>query len=61
MQKLYDEVNNLYHEHNMYGLSTYEEFDELLQSKNLYPMFNVVRKTRPVGRPKKDIAKEDSK
>ena len=61
MQKLYDEVDNLYHEHNMYGLSSYEEFDELLQSKNLYPMFNVVRKTRPVGRPKKDIAKEDSK
>ena len=61
MQKLYDEVDNLYHEHNMYGLSSYEEFEELLQSKNLYPKFGVVRKTRPVGKPKKDIAKEDSK
>lgn len=44
----------LYHEAKIRAGVTYEEFEKSLASANLYPLCNVVRKTNPVGHPKKE-------
>lgn len=44
----------LYHESKIRAGVTYEEFEKSLASANLYPLCNVVRKTNPVGHPKKE-------
>lgn len=55
---LKDKVEELYYETKMSVGVSYDEFEEMLQTKNLYATYNVVRKSKPVGRPKKETIKE---
>jgi hypothetical protein len=49
-------ANEIYHEAKIRSRVTYEEFENALASKNLYPLCSVIRKSNPVGRPKAEKA-----
>ncbi len=49
---LYTKAKDLYHHAKITPGISNEEFEESLASKNLYPLCNVIRKTKPRGRPK---------
>jgi hypothetical protein len=49
-------ANEIYHEAKIRSGVTYEEFENALASKNLYPLCSVIRKSNPVGRPKAEKA-----
>jgi hypothetical protein len=51
--RLFSLVRDLYNEAMATSKYSNDEFDILLQTKNLYPMLQIVRKTKPRGRPKK--------
>ena len=53
-EALYVKSKNLYNAAQKNPNMSFEKFDEQLQSCNLYPKCNVVRKTRKRGRPKKN-------
>ena len=50
-------VEELYHAAKIRSGVTYEEFEESLKSKNLYPLCGVTRKSNPVGHPKKETVR----
>lgn len=54
--RLKAKANELYHEAKIHAGVTYEEFENALASKNLYPLCSVIRKSNPVGRPKAEKA-----
>lgn len=47
-------ADELYHEAKIHSGVTYEDFQKSLESKNLYPLCGVERKSKPVGHPKKE-------
>lgn len=47
-------AEGLYHEAKIHSGVTYEDFQKSLESKNLYPLCGVERKSKPVGHPKKE-------
>lgn len=49
-------ANELYHQAKIRSGVTYEEFENALASKNLYPLCKVKRKSNPVGHPKTEKA-----
>ena len=51
--RLRAKAEELYHEAKTQAGMPYEAFNESLTSKNLYPLCGVSRKSKPVGRPKK--------
>lgn len=53
-QKLRAKAKELFHQARIRSGTTNEEFETMLRSENLYPACNVIRKTRPRGRPKKE-------
>lgn len=50
-------AEELYHDAKIRSGVTYEEFEESLKSKNLYPLCGVTRKSNPVGHPKKETVR----
>ena len=52
--KLYRTAQDLYYDATTRSGTSNEEFEDLLASKNLYPLCDVVRKTKPRGRPKSE-------
>ena len=50
-------AEELYHSAKIRSGVTYEEFEESLKSKNLYPLCGVIRKSNPVGHPKKETVR----
>ena len=50
--KLYRTAQDLYYDATTQSGTTNDEFEAQLASKNLYPMCDVVRRTKPRGRPK---------
>lgn len=50
-------AEELYHAAKIRSGITYEEFEESLKSKNLYPLCGVTRKSNPVGHPKKETVR----
>lgn len=50
-------AEDLFHKARLRSGVTYEEFEKSLASKNLYPLCGVVRKTNPVGHPKKETVR----
>ena len=52
--KLYRTAQDLYYDATVRSGTSNEEFEDQLASKNLYPMCDVVRKTKPRGRPKSE-------
>jgi hypothetical protein len=51
-QRLYDKAKDLLHTARVNPNVSNDKFEKSLESKNLYPLCNVVRKTNPRGRPK---------
>ena len=49
-------ARDLYNEANTSSKWSNDEFDALLQTKTLYARLNIARKTKPRGRPKKEIS-----
>ena len=58
-ERLSDKARDLFHAARTKPGITNEEFEASLQSKNLYPLCNVQRVTKPRGRPKKGGADHD--
>jgi hypothetical protein len=52
-RKLKDEVRDLLHEALTSPKISNDDFENMVQSEILYPKYNIVRKTKPRGRPKK--------
>ena len=52
--KLTRKAKDLYHEARLSPKMTYQAFEKSLDSKNLYRICNVIRKSKPRGRPKKE-------
>lgn len=52
--KLTRKAKDLYHEARLSPKMTYQSFEKSLESKNLYRVCNVIRKSKPRGRPKKE-------
>lgn len=50
-------AEELYHAAKIRSGVTYEEFEESLKSKKLYPLCGVTRKSNPVGHPKKETVR----
>lgn len=50
---LYKKAKGLFHAAETEAGTSYETFEQMLQSKNLYPLCGVVRKSKPRGRPKR--------
>jgi hypothetical protein len=53
-EKIYRTAQDLYYDATTKSGTYNEEFEQQLASKNLYPLCNVVRKTKPRGRPKSE-------
>ena len=53
-QKLRSKAKDLFHQARIRSGTTNDEFETMLHSENLYPTCDVIRKTRPKGRPKKE-------
>ena len=53
-EKLTRKAKDLYHEARLSPKMTYQAFEKSLDSKNLYRICNVIRKSKPRGRPKKE-------
>ena len=51
--RLRAKAEELYHEARTQPGMPYEAFNESLATRNLYPLCGVQRKSRPVGRPRK--------
>lgn len=51
--RLRAKAEELYHEARTQPGMPYEAFNESLATKNLYPLCDVQRKSKPVGRPRK--------
>ncbi len=51
-EKLYRTAQDLYYDATMHSGTSNEDFENQLASKKLYPLCNVIRKTKPRGRPK---------
>lgn len=51
-EKLYRTAQDLYYDATVHSGTSNEDFENQLASKNLYPLCNVIRKTKPRGRPK---------
>lgn len=51
-EKLYRKAQDLYYDATVRSGTSNEDFENRLASKNLYPLCNVIRKTKPRGRPK---------
>lgn len=51
--RLHAKAEELYHEARTQPGMPYEAFNESLATKNLYPLCDVQRKSKPVGRPRK--------
>ena len=50
---LYKKARDLFHTAETEAGTSYEAFEQILQSKNLYPLCGVVRNSKPRGRPKR--------
>lgn len=50
---LYRKAKDLFHTAETETGTSYEAFEQMLQSENLYPLCGVVRKSRPRGRPRR--------
>ena len=50
---LYKKAKDLFHAAETEAGTSYESFEQMLQSENLYPLCGVVRKSKPRGRPKR--------
>lgn len=51
-EKLYRKAQDLYYDATVRSGTSNEDFENNLASKKLYPLCNVIRKTKPRGRPK---------
>lgn len=50
---LYKKAKDLFHAAETEAGTSYEAFEQMLQSENLYPLCGVVRRSKPRGRPKR--------
>lgn len=50
---LYKKAKDLFHAAETEAGTSYETFEQMLQSENLYPLCGVVRRSKPRGRPKR--------